>query len=81
MIYSPLNETEVYVWVNAWISVGSCNIMHNEQSEECIIHESIEYHELTDLHHGSVILWNKRVLYLIHLVVTIMQLLTCPFVW
>ena len=27
--------------------------MHNEHSEECIIHEPIVHHELTDLHHDN----------------------------
>ena len=34
--------------------------MHDERSEECIIHEPIEQHELTHLHHGSLIFANKR---------------------
>ena len=34
--------------------------MHDERSKECIIHEPIEQHELTDLHHGSLIFANKR---------------------
>ena len=46
----------MYVSVNAWISVGSCNIMHDERSEECIIHEPIVHHELTDLIHGQSLL-------------------------
>ena len=28
--------------------------MHDERSEECIIHEPIVHHELTDLIHGQV---------------------------
>ena len=39
--------------------MGSCNIMHDERSEECIIHEPIVNHELTNSHHGSVIFGNK----------------------
>ena len=57
-----------YVTVNACFSIGSWNIMHDERSEECIIHEPIEQHELTHLHHGSLIFANKRDLYPIHLV-------------
>ena len=42
--------------------------MHDERSEECIIHEPIEQHELTHLHHGSVIFGNNSDLWPIHLV-------------
>ena len=32
--------------------------MHDERSEECIMfHKPIEQHELTDLHHGSWLLF------------------------
>ena len=43
--------------------------MHNERSEECIIHEPIVHHELTDLIHGfKTVICNKRDLHPIRLV-------------
>ena len=49
--------------------MGSCNIIHDERSEEWIIHEPIVYYELTILIHGfGTLIWNKRDLGSIHLV-------------
>ena len=49
--------------------MGSCNIIHDERSEECIIHEPIVYYELTILIHGfGALILNKRDLCSIDLV-------------
>ena len=47
--------------------------MHDEQREECIIHESIVNSELTDLHHDSVIFGNKSDVQSIDLVCSFCQ--------
>ena len=48
--------------------MGSCNIIHDERSEEWIIHEPIVYYELTILIHGfGTLILNKSDLHSIHL--------------
>ena len=48
--------------------MGSCNIIHDERSEEWIIHKPIVYYELNILKHGfGTLILNKSDLHSIHL--------------